>query len=54
MKLLSNITPNQSTRDQNEYPKKSFSHFLKYGENKENHVFTIDNPIALKKVHNSL
>ena len=36
-----------STRDQNEYPKTSFSHFLKYWENKE--IFTIDNTIALKK-----
>ena len=34
---------------QNEYPKTSFSYFLKYGENKESHVFTIDNTIALKK-----
>ena len=38
-----------STRDQNEYPKRSFSHFLKCGENKESHVFTIDNTIALIK-----
>ena len=38
-----------STLDQNEYPKTSFSHFLKYGENKESHVFTIDNTIAVKK-----
>ena len=39
---------------QNEYPKTPFSHFLKYGENKEIHVFTIDNTIALKNnVHNS-
>ena len=37
-----------STRDQSEYPKTSISHFLKYGENKD-HVFTIDNTIALKK-----
>ena len=49
MKILSNIKPKQSTRDQNEYPKTSFSHFLKYGENKESHVFNIDNAIALKK-----
>ena len=34
---------------QNEYPKTSFSHLLKYGEIKESHVFTIDNTIALKK-----
>ena len=52
MKILSNIKPKQSTRDQNEYPKTSFSNFLKYGENKEIHVFTIDNTIAFKKVHN--
>ena len=37
------------SRDKNEYPKKSFSHFLKYGETKESHVFTIDNTNALKK-----
>ena len=28
---------------QNEYPKTSFLNFLKYGENKESHMFTIDN-----------
>ena len=40
--------------DQIGYPKTSFSHFLKYGENKESHVFTIDNTIVIKKknVHN--
>ena len=38
-----------STRDQNEYPKTSFSHFLKYEENRESHVFTIDITNALKK-----
>ena len=34
---------------QNKYPKTPFLHFLKYGENKESHVFTIDITIALKK-----
>ena len=36
-------------------PKTPFSNFLKYGENKKSHVFTIDNTNALKKknVHNS-
>ena len=30
-------------------PKTPFSNFLKYGENKKSHVFTIDNTNALKK-----
>jgi len=30
-------------------PKTPFSNFLKYGENKKSHVFTIDNTIVLKK-----
>ena len=35
-------------------PKRSFSNFLKYGGNKENDTFSIDNTIVLKKnVHNS-
>ena len=29
-------------------PKTSFSKFLKYGENKENHIFTIDNTNGFK------
>ena len=33
-------------------PKRSFLNFLKYGENKENDIFSIDNTIVLKKVHN--
>ena len=38
---------------QNEYPKTPFSHFLKYGENKESYAFTIDNANVIKKnVHN--
>jgi len=34
---------------QNEYPKTSFSNFLKEGENKESDVFTIQYSNALKK-----
>ena len=33
----------------NEYPKMSFSKFLKYGENEESHAFTIDNTNGIKK-----
>ena len=39
--------------DQIGYPKTSFPHFRKYGENKESHVFTIDNTIVIKNIHNS-
>ena len=44
--------PTQSHWDfirQNEYPKTTFLHFLKYRENKESHLFTIDNTNILKK-----
>ena len=34
--------------DEIAYPKTSFSKILKHGENKQSHVFTIDNTIIIK------
>ena len=34
--------------DEIAYPKTSFSKILKYGENKQSHVFTINNTIVIK------